>query len=576
VRAKMNGPLVVRRVMRKTRISKNSTLEHGGRADEIALKGASICAGIGIGRVRVVARDISIQPVELAPQQVEPEKKRYMTAVKKAIRRLHEHVTTIHGSSSAEARAIFNIHAAILNDQSFHERVRQCISAERKGAEWSVWKEAEILVAQFDAMRDPYFKARGEDILDMMYNLISILSENGGKTDRRARKYSVLVSRHMFPSDAIMAERIGIIGFATESSALTSHAAILLKGFGIPSVAAIEGLTAHAREDDRVIVDGMKGIVVVRPSPATIKKYQSDMEAAERLVEVSAPGCFTADGTRIVLKANIENPRQVKMIHAYCLDGIGLFRTEFLISAEGHVPTEDEQYDAYRFVIERAGGRSVVIRTFDIGGEKSMGLLSRCAGRNPALGLRGIRRHLVDRPEELQTQLRAILRASVGADVGILVPMVTTVKDIFGVKWRMEAAMEELRKEGTAFSNKISLGSMIETPAAAAAVDEILSEVSFVSLGTNDLLQYFMAADRDNESVINYQDATSPAFLWFMRHIIEQAREAGREHDVTICGEIASDARVIPHLLRMGYRSFSVSPVFATAFRKVCGSLSLN
>jgi len=489
---------------------------------------------------------------------------------------LREHVATVHGISTPETKAIIEIHEAMLDDESFHDQVRKHIATERKNAEWSLWQTAAALMEQFAAMRDPYFQARSEDVRDMAHNLLGVLSEGKSTVDRKPKKDRVLVSRHLHSSDALFAQRTHSRGFASESRALVSHAAILLKGFGMPSVGGVEGLVDQARENDPVIVDGTNGTVILRPSSATMEIFRLQQEAAEGPVKTAAIGCVSADGTRIVLKANIENPEQVKLMLAYGLDGIGLFRTEFLVSADGRVPTEHQQYDVYRSVIENARGRFVTIRTFDIGGDKAMGLASRCTGRNPALGLRGIRRHLVESPDELRTQFRAILRAAVGTPVGILIPMVTTVGDITEAKRHWVEVSEELEREGVACSTDVVLGAMIETPAAAAVVGEILSEVSFISLGTNDLLQYFMAADRDNESVLHYQDAANPAFLWLLRHIIEQARNAGREADVTVCGEVASDMKVFPHLVRMGYRSFSISPVSATPFRSVCTGFTLN
>jgi len=547
-----------------------------GLVAELVLKGLSICPGIGIGRVHVVDPDLAVQPTDLAPRQIKAETERYTAAVKTTKRRLREHVATVHGSSTPETKAILDIHEAMLDDESFHEKVRKRIATEHKGAEWSLWQEAAALISQFSAMRDPYFEARSEDVRDMAHNLLGVLSEGKSTVDREPKEDRILVSRHLHSSDALFAQRNHSRGFASESRAMVSHAAILLKGFGMPSVGGVEGLADQAREGDRVIVDGTNGTVILRPSSATIEMFRRQQEAAESPVTTGAIGCVSADGTRIVLKANIENPGQVELMFAYGLDGIGLFRTEFLVSADGRVPTEQQQYDVYRFVIENARGRFVTIRTFDIGGDKAMGLASRCTGRNPALGLRGIRRHLVESPDELRTQLRAILRAAVEAPVGILIPMVTTVGDIIEAKRHWIAVSEELEREGADRPTDIVLGAMIETPAAAAMVGEILSEVSFISLGTNDLLQYFMAADRDNESVLHYQDATNPAFLWLLRHIIDQARNVGREADVTVCGEVASDMRVFPHLVRMGYRSFSISPVSAAPFRSVCAGFKSN
>lgn len=554
----------------------DNTHDSKGYAGEVVLHGLSICPGIGIGRVHVVDPDLAVQPTELAPRQIKAETERYTAAVKKTKRRLREHVATVHGTSTPETKAILDIHEAMLDDKSFHENVRKRITEEQKGAEWSLWQEAVALMSQFRAMRDPYFEARSEDVRDMAHNLFGVLSQGKSIVDREPKEDRILVSRHLHSSDAMFAQRSHSHGFASESRAMVSHAAILLKGFGMPSVGGIHGLVDQAREGDRIIVDGTNGTVILRPSPATIEEFRRRKEAAEFPVKPGAIGCVSADGTRIVLKANIENPEQVKLMITYGLDGIGLFRTEFLVSEDGRVPTEEEQYDVYRSVIENAYGRFVTIRTFDIGGDKAMGLASRCTGRNPALGLRGIRRHLTESPDELRIQLRAILRAADGGPVGILIPMVTTVEDIIDAKRHWISVRQELEREGVTCSTDVVLGAMIETPAAAAIVGEILSEVAFISLGTNDLLQYFMAADRDNESVLHYQDATNPAFLWLLRHIIKKARSVGREDDVTVCGEVASDMQVFPHLVRMGYRSFSISPVSASLFRSVCASFNPN
>lgn len=544
--------------------------------DEVVLQGVSICPGIGFGPVHVVAPVLSLVPSKLAPQQVRAEKERYTATVNATKHHLREHVATIHGNETPETKAILHVHEAILNDDSFHDRVRKRVATDRKNAEWALWQEAAALISRFSAMRDPYFAARGEDIRDMADNLLGVLSGGKSKGDRQPDKGRVFVSRHLHSSDAMLARRSRSAGFASESHALVSHAAILLKGFGIPSVGGIEGLTDRAQEGDRLIVDGTNGVIIVRPYFTTLEKYRAQKETAEHPETTGVEGCMTADGTRIVLKANIENPDQVGLVLAHRLEGIGLFRTEFLISAEGHIPTEEEQITAYRRVIEKSAGVPVVIRTYDIGGDKSMGLSDRCTGRNPALGLRGIRRHLMDRPEELRTQLRAILRAALGANVGILIPMVTTLDDVTAAKDHLVNVSKELCRAGVPYSREIDFGAMIETPAAAATVHDILGQVDFVSVGTNDLLQYFMAADRDNERVAQYNDAASPAFLWLMEHVIRQAQNIGRDADVTVCGEVASDGRVLSHLLRMGYRSFSVSPVSTAIIRGVCSEFTMN
>ncbi|MDP8234891.1 MAG: putative PEP-binding protein, partial [Candidatus Erginobacter occultus] len=309
------------------------------------------------------------------------------------------------------------------------------------------------------------------------------------------------------------------------------------------------------------------------------KEYQALRKSLEIPV-VSPPlppvESTTRDETVIHLAANIENPEQVELMLRHRLEGIGLFRTEFLALSADTIPGEEEQYAVYRRVIEEAAGRRVVIRTFDIGADKQNPNIYRDRGQNPALGVRGIRRHLICCPDELRVQLRAILRAAENGEVGILLPMVTTVEDIRRVKRHLEIARKELRREKKPFSPKIALGAMIEIPAAAFAAGEILKEVNFVSVGTNDLLQYFLAADRDNPELVEYGENPSPGFLSLMRLIIEQATAQGRQNDVAICGEMAANPSALPALIRLGYRSFSVSPILAPAVRAAAAATHLD
>lgn len=547
---------------------KSNTRYQRDTHDEVVLQGASICPGIGFGQAYLVDPVLPIMSTKLTPQQVRAEKERYTAAVNATKHLLHEHITIVHGDETPDTKAILHVHEAILNDDSFHDLVRKRIAADKNNAEWSLWQEGNDLISRFSAMRDPYFAARSEDIRDMAYNLLGVLSGGKSKASQLTEKERVFASYYLHSSDAMLAQRRGSVGFASESHTLVSHAAILLKGFGIPSVAGIKGLTDYVKDGDSLIVDGTNGIVIIRPNKATQAKYRSCEKDSECLGTMNSPTCIASDGTRIVLKANIESPEQVKLMIANKLEGIGLFRTEFLISATGSMPTEEEQFKIYTQVIEQAAGAPVVIRTFDIGGDKSMGLSDKCGGRNPALGLRGIRRHLAESPEELQAQLRAILRAAGSADVGILIPMVTTIEDIVAMKQHLDSVKEEMHKTGIAWPPNIKIGAMIETPAAAALTKAILSEVDFVSLGSNDLLQYFMAADRDNERVIQYLDAANPAFLWLLKHIITEAKKIGREMDITVCGEVATDVRILPHLLCMGYRAFSIPPVSASIIKR--------
>ncbi|MCK4563206.1 MAG: phosphoenolpyruvate--protein phosphotransferase, partial [Verrucomicrobia bacterium] len=405
--------------------------------------------------------------------------------------------------------------------------------------------------------------------------LLAFLSGESRGHQHPIQPTDILVSRHLHSSEVIRIHQAKGLGFACESSALSSHAAILLKGFGIPSIGKIETLLASVDEGTPVILDGDRGVLIANPSAQTLEEYKARAEMeAQREVPSTPQLCTTEEGEPITLRANIENPEQAKLMLAHGLEGVGLFRTEFLITPTGQVPSEEEQYLAYRSVVETAAGRRVNIRTFDIGGDKQMGIGCRCTGRNPSLGIRGIRRHLLVDPDELRIQLRAILRAAHDSDSALLIPMVTSLNDIARTKRILTEVKETLRKEGAEFLDSITLGVMIETPAAAIATQDILSRVDFVNLGTNDLLQYVMAADRDNEQVVDYNDPTNPAFLWLLEFILAEAGKTGREGDVAICGEIASNLEMIPRLLRMGYRSFSIAPVIAEPFRKLCAEVS--
>lgn len=547
---------------------------------ETRLKGVTICPGIGFGMVRCVDPAITIVKEEVGPARAPEEQKRYIRAVETLRAQLHEHIAQYHESSPSEVDAILRAHEMMLNDAELHNAVLARIASGHRNAEWAIEEEGERLIGQFERARNPYFQARAEDVRDLLDHLLRILSAKGPTAPTPPaglRQDRVFVSGRLYPSDVVLAERSGALGFATESRALSSHAALLLKGFGIPAVGELAGLKRAAHDGDKIIVDALDGSVVLRPACTTLEKYQ------ERLAKLQTPReppfrcrCMTGDGTHIHLFANIENPRQAPFALQYGLEGVGLFRTEFLVLLSGKFPTEEEQYDIYRHVLDGAPGQPVTFRTFDIGADKQSPTHFQCTGQNPALGVRGIRRHLLRYPEELRTQMRAILRAAEGCAVRILLPMVTTLKDVEEAKAHFQAVKAGLRANHLTFNQTVGLGVMIEVPAAAIETRAILEQVDFISVGTNDLLQYFMAADRDNEEVLQYNDAENHGFLWLLEFIIGEAKSVGRDRDVMICGEMASRPEFIPNLLRLGYRNFSISPVSAHAVRDAVETVKLE
>jgi len=430
--------------------------------------------------VRVLDRERVVLRSKIPADQAQAEKQHYNQAVQLVSDHLLEHIQEDHSDSSLSASMILKSHQAILTDEQFHDAVRARIVAELKNAAWALELEARKIITQLEASRSPYLASRAEDVKDLVSSIVHALSP-APKPYKKAlvekKESQVLISGNLYPSWAIEARRFRSVAFATESNALSSHAAILLKGFGIPTVGGVNGLREHVADRRHV---------------------------------------FTT------------------------------------------------------------AGRRVVIRTFDIGNDKRIAGLNYCTGQNPALGVRGVRRHLLWHPEELRIQFRAILRAAVGCQVDILLPMVTTVDDVRQVKKILKDVTEELRKEDTPFSDDVRLGAMIEVPAAAIGIGEILAEVDFVNIGTNDLLQYFVAADRDNEAVLRYENFEDTAFLWLLRFVMERATELGKKDKVTICGEIASNPQLVPLLLALGFRSLSITPTAAQSVRDAIASIDLR
>ena len=549
-------------------------------ADQLILNGTVICPGIGIGRVVLIDTETVVPKRTIDAVEIAGEQERYTAAAETARQHVREHVRATHHDTPEHGAAVIEAHNAILKDDGFHDGVRRLIAADHKNAEWALEMEGEQVMSQFGAMRDPFFQARAEDVRDMVTGILDVLTQGGEirAPEIGADEEQVLVTPHLHPSAAMYAQRVGAAAFATESRVVSSHAAILLKGFSIPSVGRVEGLVDAATQGDDIIVDAVSGRVVLRPTKETRERYYRRQKRLHAKATAVPPvACRTADATEVSLLGNMGNPDQVRLILQKGLQGVGLFRTEFFAMENGIIPGENEQSEIYREVIRALDGRPLVVRTFDIGADKEIRSLSVCTGQNPALGVRGIRRHLRGGDAELRAQLRAIIRAAGSAKVGIMVPMVTTVRDVQEAKRHLNRVRDDLDAEGVvvAQGTNITFGAMIETPAAALRIADILNEVDFVSLGTNDLLQYLMAADRDNEDVIDYNDPEAPAFRQLLEFIITEAKRLGRQEDVSICGEVASRRHQIPVLLRMGYRSFSISPAMAEEIRDAIGSTDL-
>jgi phosphotransferase system enzyme I (PtsI) len=546
------------------------------------LRGEIICPGIGIGSAFLLEPEILVTKKEISSDLVQFEQIRYTEAVRLVQEQFAERVREIQDETLPEAVAIFSAFEAMLSDRELTKSVLARISAESVNAEWALEEEALKLIRLFDAMADPYLQARAEDIREIVDGILRALGRAEGTQAAMyvaPEKGQVLVSGHLFPRAAMQAQQDGAAAFATESNALFAHAAILLRGFRIPSVGGIAGLNAVVFEGDNIIVDANEGTVIVRPNAGTLEEFSARLDESARRPEIgSRKDLTTRDGTRVHLLANIESPDQLGFAYESGLEGVGLFRTEFLALTSGCIPSEEEQHEMYQETMQASSGKRIYIRTFDIGADKQSPTLYRNVGRNPAMGSRGIRRHLTTDLGEFKTQVRAILRAAARscADVGILLPVVTSIDEVRLARHHIETVKTELCESGTPYSSDTKLGVMIEVPAAAIAIREMLAEADFVSVGTNDLLQHLMAADRDNEDVLKYNDFEHPSFLWLMRHIIDEATAVGRVDDVTVCGEAASRANLVMIMLRLGYRAFSITPVALTGVGQAIERLDLR
>jgi len=547
---------------------------------EKTLEGRIVAAGVAVGVALVEDETVAFPRYTISESQVEDEQERVRRAVEAIRRGIDYQLGQIGDQEEGDLHQLLRVAEMVLADDQMLEAINRRIAATRRNAEWVVAEEGERVVQRFQNLSDPYLRDRSEDMRDLGRGLLEALAaeRTGSTCSLNVIDRPVVVSRSFFASTALYARRLGAVAFVTESQATASHAAIILKGLGIPVLGGVAGLLENTRPGDDVVVDALAGRVVLRPTAATRAKYEEVLEQEkadgarlDRQAEVGAPvRVQTRDGEVVHLLANIENPRQLTVVIANRLEGVGLFRTEFLALERGRVPGEEEQVAIYRKVLRAMRGRPVVIRTLDIGADKDAGL-ARCTGANPALGVRGVRRHLMREPEEFETQLRAILRASPEGRAKILIPMVARIEDLRQARAHLEKAKGALAAEGVPFSRDIPLGAMIEIPSAAISSREILEEADFISIGTNDLVQYFTAADRDNPDVLTYQDTRDPAFVWLLEYIAKSAREAGRMDDVSICGEMASDPEMIAVLVRLGYRTLSVSPAMAESVRRAVG-----
>jgi phosphotransferase system enzyme I (PtsI) len=546
----------------------------------IRLRGNGVSPGIGMGELSLTEPVLfTARKESISPSSVDGELRRLKKAVERTKNELLLLKQEIKGNMGEEHAFIFDAHLLILEDRSLFDSIKNTVRQEKVRVEWALTQVNQKYQELFDAIADEYFRQRKSDVSDVLARISANLQlKKKRRAEEERAKKEVLVAHEMLPSEAaIRFSRGNVLAVATDMGGPTSHTAILARSLNIPAVVGLHNITQQVKNGDFVIVDGTDGEVIVNPPLAVRKEFLSKKEKYDHyfreLKKTAKLKSVTLDDVKFVPLANIELPDEVGMAFSFGAEGIGLFRSEFIYLQSPSLPKEEDHLAAYSRIAKAAYPAPVYIRTIDIGGEKSLPQLKIEKEPNPALGLRAIRFSLRHR-DLFKVQLRAILRASVLKNVRILIPMITEVEEIGEVKLLFEEVKEELEKERIKFDRQIPFGVMIEVPAAAAITDILVKEVDYLSIGTNDLIQYYLAVDRSNEFVSYLYKPLHPSVLRLIRFIIQTALREGK--DVAVCGEMAADPLCALVLLGFGLRKFSMNPIFIPRIKKTLRSVELK
>jgi phosphotransferase system enzyme I (PtsI) len=529
------------------------------------MQGQGIVRGYAIGRAAVMsAASLEVAHYRILATDVTSECERLQTAITVARNELQALAANLPEDAPRELGPLLSVHILLLDDPMLSQLACDLIIERHYNAEWALTTQAQLLNEQFALMEDEYLRERGADIRQVIERVLRVLSgstallsalDEGNSSDPL-----IVVARDISPADMLRLRGGRFAAFLTDLGGPTSHTAIVARSMNIPAVVALGHIRTLVRDGDILVADGFTGTVIVNPSETVLNEYRQRQAvyAAERaqLGQLRDAPALTLDGITIKLEANIELPEEAELALAAGADGIGLLRSEFLFMGRPELPSEDEQYEAYACVVKTMAGRPVTIRTLDIGADKTLdGEMT--VATNPALGLRAIRYCLAN-PHIFGTQLRALLRASAHGQIRILIPMVSHMHEVLATRRAIDEACRDLEERGVPHARNILLGAMVEIPAIAIAIEPFVENLDFLSIGTNDLIQYVLAIDRGDSEVADLYDPMHPAVLRLIAQTINAGERAGKP--VAVCGEMAGDAKVTRMLLGLGLTQFSMHP----------------
>ena len=546
---------------------------------EIRFEGAGVSPGIARGQIHVVRDDFDdVARYRISPSQVTDEIGRFEAALIQTRMQILEMQQRIAESIGAKDAAIFDAHLLVVEDRTLIDEVLRKLETDLCNVEWVFQEVATTYAETLNKIDDPYLRERALDIQDVTKRVIRNLQGKAPKAFLGLSEPHILIAHNLTPSDTAAMNREHVLGLATDLGSRTSHTAIMARSLNIPAVVGLHDITEKLETGQHVLLDGTNGFLIVDPTPETLKRYgeieSRRVKVVAQLKELRETTSTTRDGRHIVLSANIELPEDVDAVAANGAEGIGLYRTEFLYLNRSTLPTEDEQYETYRKVAERVRPDPLIIRTFDLGGDKlAPGTVDISDELNPFLGWRAIR-FCLENIDIFKTQLRAILRASAVGNVKIMFPMISGLDELRGAISVLAECKEELSASKIDIGDKTEVGAMIEIPSAALSADVLAREIDFFSIGTNDLIQYALAVDRVNERIAHLYAPTHPAVIRLLKMIADAAH--ANDIWVGVCGEMAGDVALIPLLLGLGMDELSAGATLVPRVKRAVQSLAIS